>query len=38
MNRVFHPFLGMFVIVFTDDILVYSKCEADYVDHLHAVL
>ena len=38
MNRVFHSFLDMFVIVFINDILVYSKSEADHVDHLRAVL
>ena len=25
MNRVFHPYLDQFVVVFIDDILVYAK-------------
>ena len=25
MNRVFHPYLDQFIVVFIDDILVYSK-------------
>ncbi|XP_059306339.1 uncharacterized protein LOC132057755 [Lycium ferocissimum] len=32
------PFLDLFVIVFIDDILVYSPSEAEHVDHLRAVL
>ncbi|TYJ99707.1 ty3-gypsy retrotransposon protein [Cucumis melo var. makuwa] len=35
MNRVFKDFLGTFVIVFIDDILVYSKTEAEHEEHLH---
>ncbi|KAL0541258.1 hypothetical protein IC582_021300 [Cucumis melo] len=38
MNRVFKDFLDTFVIVFIDDILVYSKTEAEHEEHLHQVL
>ncbi|KAL0537313.1 hypothetical protein IC582_026290 [Cucumis melo] len=38
MNRVFKDFLDTFVIVFIDDILVYSKTEVEHEDHLHQVL
>src|ERR671932_1100588 len=38
MNRVCRPFLDKFVIVFIDDILIYSKTEADHEGHLRQVL
>ncbi|XP_070019891.1 uncharacterized protein [Nicotiana sylvestris] len=38
MNRVFKPFLDSSVIVFIDDILVYSRSREDHADHLRAVL
>ncbi|TYJ97514.1 ty3-gypsy retrotransposon protein [Cucumis melo var. makuwa] len=38
MNRVFKDFLDSFVIVFIDDILIYSKTEAKHEEHLHQVL
>ncbi|KAL4022991.1 hypothetical protein IC575_016738 [Cucumis melo] len=38
MNKVFKDFLDAFVIVFIDDILVYSKTEAEHEEHLHQVL
>ncbi|TYK30557.1 RNA-directed DNA polymerase-like protein [Cucumis melo var. makuwa] len=38
MNRVFKDFLDTFVIVFIDEILVYSKKEAEHEEHLHQVL
>ena len=38
MNRVFHPYLARFVIVFIDDILVYSRSELEHERHLDSVL
>ncbi|KAJ9553104.1 hypothetical protein OSB04_017149 [Centaurea solstitialis] len=38
MNRVCRPFLDKSVIVFIDDILVYSKDEAEHERHLRQVL
>ena len=38
MNRVFLPFLDRFVMVFIDNILVYSRDRKDYDTHLRVVL
>ena len=38
MNRVFRPYLDWFVIVFIDDILVYSRSELEHERHLGLVL
>ncbi|KAA3470922.1 reverse transcriptase [Gossypium australe] len=38
MNRVFQPYLDRFVVVFIDDILVYSKTEEEHESHLRVVL
>ena len=37
MNRIFHPFLDRFMVVFIDDILLYSKSEEEHVEHLRIV-
>ncbi|GKA61828.1 hypothetical protein Tco_0761347 [Tanacetum coccineum] len=34
MNRVCKPYLDKFVIVFIDDILIYSKDEKEHGEHL----
>ena len=38
MNKVFHPYLDKFVVVFIDDILVYSKDTQEHEQHLRIVL
>ncbi|KAJ9544262.1 hypothetical protein OSB04_023969 [Centaurea solstitialis] len=38
MNRVCRPYLDKFVIVFIDDILIYSQSKEDHEQHLRLVL
>ncbi|GJR00329.1 putative reverse transcriptase domain-containing protein [Tanacetum coccineum] len=38
MNRVCKPYLDKFVIVFIDDILIYSRNEEEYANHLRIIL
>jgi len=38
MNIIFHAYLDKFVVVFIDDILIYSKNEEEHAEHLKIVL
>ena len=38
MHRVFQPYLDQFVVVFVDNILIYSYSKEEHEDHLRIVL
>jgi hypothetical protein len=38
INKVFMDYLDKFVVVFIDDILVYSETEEDHEEHLRLLL
>jgi hypothetical protein len=38
MNKVFMEYLDKFVVVFIDDILIFSKDEKEHDEHLRLVL
>ena len=38
MHRVLQPYLDRFVVIFVDDILIYSKSEEDHERHVRVVL
>ena len=38
MNRILKQYLDLFVIVFIDDMLIYSRSEEEHASHLRVVL
>jgi hypothetical protein len=38
MNKVFMEFLDKFVVVFIDDILIFSKTEEEHAEHIRLIL
>lgn len=38
MNRIFRSFLNKFVVVFIDDILIYSRTREKHVEHIRTML
>nr|KYP38781.1 Transposon Ty3-I Gag-Pol polyprotein [Cajanus cajan] len=38
MNRIFRPYLDHFIVVFIDDILIYSRTHEEHEEHLQTIL
>jgi len=38
MTQLFQPFIGKFVVVYFDEILIYTRTQKQHVDHLRQVL
>jgi len=38
MNRIFQPYLDQSVVVFIDDILIYSKNKKEHEEHMKIIL
>ena len=38
MNGVFKQYLDLFIIVFIDDMLIYSRSEEEHASHLRVIL
>jgi len=38
MNDIFRDFLDIFIIIYLDDLLVFSKCELEHITHVTSVL